>query len=614
MNKKQPGVAEQPLTRTEHPVVNDFQIIVATVNGTGSQTANSTLIRALFRMGIPVNGKNIFPSNIQGLPTWFTIRLSRDGYVARREKSEVLVAMNQTTIADDIAALPAGGICLYPQEWAIRQERSDILYFPMPVKELLETASVPANLRDYIGNMVYVGVLAYLLNIDLTAIGEAVSFHFGGRDKPVQMNMGMVKDAFAWAEAHLPRQNRFCVEPMTRTHGKILMDGNSAAALGAVFGGVTFAAWYPITPSTSLADALNEYLGKLRRDPETGLATYAVIQAEDELAAAGMIVGAGWAGARSMTATSGPGISLMTEFAGLAYFAEIPAVIWDVQRMGPSTGLPTRTSQGDVLAAHYLGHGDTQHICLLPASVSECFEFGWRAFDLADRIQTPVFVLSDLDLGMNLWMDDPFPYPDQPIDRGKVLSADELARLPSWGRYRDVDGDGIAWRTLPGTPHRQAAYFTRGTGHNADAGYSERPDDWATNMARLREKFRTARQFLPAPVIDQRPDAHLGLIAYGTTDPAIVEGRDRLRAQGLETSYLRVRALPLEDHTRQFIEQYDRVVVVENNTDGQMARIICMEFPDLAPRVVSLAFSNGLPLSARWLTESLLAMESEGVK
>src|SRR5574341_626511 len=420
----QPG----PVAEGE-PIVNNFQIIVATVNGTGSQTANSTLIRALFKMGIPVNGKNIFPSNIQGLPTWFTIRLSKEGYTARRETSEVLVAMNQATIMDDIQSLPAQGVCLYPEEWKIARERADITYYSMPVKALMDQADVPANLRDYVVNMIYVGYLAYLLNIDLEAIREAIRFHFGGREKPVKLNMDMVQAAFDHAQQNAVKRDPYRVELMDATKGLILMDGNSAAALGAIFGGVTVVAWYPITPSTSLADALNEYLKDLRRDPDTGKATYAVIQAEDELAAIGMVIGAGWAGARAMTATSGPGISLMSEFAGLAYFAEIPAVIWDVQRVGPSTGLPTRTMQGDVLSTATLSHGDTRHLLLFPASVGECFSMGSDAFDLAERFQTPVFVIVDLDLGMNNWVSDPFEYPQKPLARGKVLSREDLERL-----------------------------------------------------------------------------------------------------------------------------------------------------------------------------------------
>ena len=590
-------------------IVNDFQIMIATVNGSGSQTANTVLLRAMFRMGIPVSGKNIFPSNIQGLPTWYTIRLSKNGYTARLEDYHVLVAMNQQTAADDIANLAPGGACYYPEEWNLKHERDDIVYYPMPVKALTDASDVPANLSSYIANMVYVGVLATMLNIELPYIEGALDYHFNGKAKPVQMNMKVVQAAYDWAQDHLAKRDPYAVEPMNATEGRLLMDGNSAAALGAVFGGVTFAAWYPITPSTSLIDALREDLAKYRIDPETGQATFAVIQAEDEIGAIGMVVGAGWAGARAMTATSGPGISLMTEFAGLAYYAEVPAVIWDVQRMGPSTGLPTRTSQGDVLTCYLLGHGDTRHVVLLPGTINEIFEYGWRAFDLAERLQTPIFVLSDLDLGMNLWMSDPFEYPDVPMDRGKVLTAEDIERAGRFARYEDVDGDGIGYRTLPGIDHPLGAYFARGTGHNARAIYSERPDDWVENMARLRRKWETARTLVPRPVVDQVSGAEIGLIAFGSTDPCVVEARDQLSTRGIMTSYLRLRALPLEDTTRRFIENHERVYVVENNTDGQMASILHMEYPDLAPRIHSIAYSDGLPLSPRWLTAAVLEQE-----
>jgi 2-oxoglutarate ferredoxin oxidoreductase subunit alpha len=593
------------------PIVNDFQIIIATINGTGSQTANTVLLRALFRMGIPVNGKNIFPSNIQGLPTWFTIRANKDGYVARKETNEILVAFNQATIGQDIAELPAGGVCFYPEDWGLTPSRDDISYYPMPVQELVGTVDVPANLKDYIANMVYVGCLAAILDIDRDEIEFSLDFHFAGKEKPTRLNMSVVNAAYEWALDNLPKTDPYRVERMGQNDDLILLDGNSAGALGAVFGGVQMIAWYPITPSTSLIDAAREYLNDLRRDPDTGLATYAIIQSEDEIGAIGMVIGAGWAGARAMTSTSGPGMSLMTEFAGLAYFAEIPAVIWNIQRVGPSTGLPTRSSQGDLIAAYFLGHGDSKHVCLLPATIAECFECGWRALDLAERLQTLVLVLSDLDLGMNLWMSEPFDYPDQPIDRGKVLTAEDLDRLGEFARYKDIDGDGIGYRTLPGTDHPLAAYFTRGTGHDEHAFYSERPEDWLANMARLGRKFATARTLVPKPVVDEVKSATNGLIAYGTTHHPVVEARDRLTQLNVPLSYLRLRALPLEDTTRDFIARHDRVYVVENNNDGQMASLLRMEYPELANRVVSVAHLDGLPLTARWITEAVL--EQEGV-
>ncbi|HEX6777620.1 MAG TPA: hypothetical protein VF099_05415, partial [Ktedonobacterales bacterium] len=399
------------------------------------------------------------------------------------------------------------------------------------------------------------------------------------------------------------------VERMNANQGKIIIDGNSASALGAVFGGFTVAAWYPITPSTSLIDALTEHAKELRVDPETGERTYAIVQAEDEIAALGMVVGAGWAGARAMTSTSGPGISLMSEYTGLAYFTEIPAVIWDIQRMGPSTGLPTRVSQGDILSTYYLGHGDTRHVCLLPANMKECFEAGWHAFDLAERLQTPIFVLSDLDLGMNLWMTDPFEYPDQPMDRGKVLSAEEVARLGGFNRYEDVDGDGIPYRTLPGTDHPLAAYFTRGSGHNAKAQYTERADEWEANLRRLSRKFETARTLVPKPVLDETPGAEIGLIAFGSTDPGIVEARTFLEKRGVKTSYLRLRALPTNQTFLDFVHKYQRIYVVENNFDGQMHKILLTEAPDVAARIVSISHCDGLPLTGRWIAQAILEQE-----
>jgi 2-oxoglutarate ferredoxin oxidoreductase subunit alpha len=597
---------------TESPVqgmrVNDFNINVATVNGSGSQTSNGVLIRSLFKMGIPVTGKNFFPSNIQGLPTWYNVRLSKDGYLARREGVEIVVCMNPATVAEDMQEVAPGGIIVYDDSLPVAARRKDVTYFPMPVKEFIKDADLPFNLKDYIANMVYVGFLAYLLEIELDEIKAALEWHFGGKKKPIELNYGMVQRAFDWAKANVANDQPFRAARMTGFNDdKILVDGNTAAALGALYNGMTFAAWYPITPSSSVAEALNQYAPQLRTDPATGKATFAIIQAEDELAAIGMVLGAGWAGARAMTATSGPGISLMAEFAGLAFFAEIPAVIWDIQRIGPSTGLPTRTSQGDILSTYYLSHGDTRHVILFPATPAECFEFAGTAFDLAERLQTPVFVLSDLDLGMNYWISDKFVYPEKPMDRGKVLTADDIIELKgSWGRYKDVDGDGIPYRTLPGTPHKLAGYFTRGTGHNEYAGYSERPEDWENNLARLYRKFETARQFVPAPVIDERPGARIGIISLGSNDGAIQETRDRLRAEGIENSYLRLRALPLHGTVPEFIGHYERVFVVENNFDGQLFKILINAAPTHAPKMVSTAKCDGLPLSARWITEKIL--------
>ena len=601
----------QSVTASEQPViVNDFSIVVATANGTGSQTSNLALLRALFKMGIPVNGKNIFPSNIQGLPTWYHIRVSHEGYVARRHTSEVLVAFNDATVHEDIETLPPGGVCIHNDDWRSLPQRDDITYYGIPVNQFVRESGLRGKLRDYIANMVYVGALAQLLGIPLEKLDEALDFHFNGRRKLVDSNMNVVRVAHEWTAENIAKVDPYRVEPMQATEGLMMITGNEAAALGSVFGGVTVAAWYPITPSTSLVDALNVYLPKLRRDPETGKATYAVIQAEDELAAIGMVLGAGWAGARAMTATSGPGISLMAEFAGLGYFAEVPAVIWDIQRVGPSTGLPTRTSQGDVTFAYYLGHGDTKNVLLFPATVQECFDFGTTAFNLAEELQTPIFVLSDLDLGMNNWMSEPFAYPTESIKRGKVLTAEEVAEK-GYARYQDIDNDGIGYRTVPGNEHPLSAWFARGTGHNEKAVYSEKPEDWEQNMLRLQRKFETARGLVPTPVFDEVEGAKVGIIALGTTQFAIDEARDRLAARGLKSSFMRLRALPINDDVKDFIARYDRLYVIELNRDGQLHAILQTEVPEMATKLVSLAHLDGMPLTAHWVVESI--DEQEGL-
>lgn len=602
----------QPQAQSGGDQVNDFAFMVATRNGSGSQTSNNVLVRSLFKMGIPVNGKNLFPSNIKGLPTWYTIRVSKDGYVARRDTTEIAIAMNEQTAAEDIDNLPSGGVCILPEEWHWGHSRDDIVYYEIPVKGTIKNFEIPSERREQVGNMVYVGVVAQLFDIPLEKLHEALMDNFKGREKPVKMNYDIIEAAYQWAEENLTKSDPYRFAPMDMTKGKIMITGNEAGALGAIFGGVTVAAWYPITPSTSMIDGIMNYK-HLRKDEETGKDTIAVIQAEDELAAIGMVVGAGWAGARAMTATSGPGISLMSEFAGLAYFAEIPAVIWDITRMGPSTGLPTRTSQGDILFTYFLGHGDSRQVVLLPSNPEECFEFGWKALDLAEELQTPVFVLSDLDIGMNNWMADPFEYPDKPINRGKVLDKIALeeffAEKGEWGRYRDYDHDGVPYRTVPGTDHPRAAYFTRGTGHNDQAQYSERNDDWIHNMTRLHRKFETARSMVPAPVIDYDAGNSVGIISFGSNDPAIEEARDRLRADGIPTSYLRIRALPLSAQVVDFVHKHERVYVVENNFDGQIAQLIHLEIPDDASHLKSIALGDGLPMTPRFVHENILQQE-----
>jgi 2-oxoglutarate ferredoxin oxidoreductase subunit alpha len=590
------------------PVVNDFAIQVATVNGSGSQSANTVLLRTLFQMGIPVSGKNLFPSNIAGLPTWYTIRVSRDGWVARKKDVDVLVAMNGETARDDVAGLKPGAMVVYDSPLELESLRSDLAFYPVPFDDLVEPVSSDARLRKLLRNMVYVGVLAGLLGLELEELERALGRVFGQKPKALELNLRAVRAGLAHATG-IEERSPYGVERMDATRGKIIIDGNAASALGALFAGVTVVTWYPITPSTSVVESLHGYLEQHRRTPD-GRATFAVLQAEDELAAIGMVIGAGWAGARAMTATSGPGLSLMAEFAGLGYFAEVPAVIVDVQRVGPSTGLPTRTSQGDLLSTAFLSHGDTQHLLLFPGSVEECFTMTGQAFDLAERFQTPVFVLSDLDLGMNNWMSEPLPYPETPLDRGKVLSKADLDRLGGFARYRDVDGDGIGWRTLPGTDHPQAAYFTRGTGHDEQAGYSERSDVYEKNLARLRRKLDGARPALPQPVL-RGAGSRLGILAHGSSDPAVREALAQLREEaGLAADYLRVRAWPFAAAVRDFVAAHDRVYVVEQDRDAQLLALLKLDLdPALSARLRSVAHLTGMPLDARTVTDELRAQE-----
>lgn len=597
----------QPLTGGE-PIVNDVVIQVATSNGTGSQSANLVLLRTIFQMGVPVGGKNMFPSNIQGLPTWFTIRASAAGWTARRRDTDVFVAMNAESVAEDIAALRPGATLVLHADLEKHLNRDDLRVHVVPFGRLVTEVCPDARLRRLVVNMIYVGVVAWLLELDMAEVGRAIAKQFAGKPKAAGLNSAAAQAGHDWAAANLPQERPFVVRRMDRTAGKIIMDGNAATALGLMYGGLTVFAWYPITPSSSVAEALGDLMAKYRHDPETGRATYAILQAEDELASIGMVAGAGWAGARAATATSGPGISLMAEITGLAHFTEIPAVVIDVQRVGPSTGLPTRTSQGDILSAYYSSHGDTRHPLLIPSSVAECYEFAMQSLDLAERLQTPVFLMSDLDLGMNLWMSEPFAPPARPLDRGKVLTAEELDRLGGFARYRDVDGDGIGWRTLPGTRHPKAAYFTQGAGHDDAAKRSEKPGDWQGNLDRLRRKVDGARSIMPQPVIETVDGARAAIIGYGTSDEAVAEARHILAAEhGVATDYLRLRALPPADSVREFIASHPRVLVVEQNRDAQAAAILQAEYPGLAPRIGSILHYNGLPLDALTVVEGVLA-------
>ena len=591
-------------------IVNDFSIQVATVNGSGSQSANAVLLKSIFGMGIPVSGKNLFPSNIAGLPTWYTIRASKYGYVARKKEIDILIAMNAETAKEDILSLPAGAMAIYEEAQNLAQYRDDVACYPVPFDKLTAAVCPEARLRKLVKNMIYVGVIGQLLSFDMTAVEAALRRQFAKKQKAADLNWAAVQAGYNYAAESLTKHDPYVLERMHATDGKIIIEGNAAAALGAMFAGVTVVTWYPITPSSSVVEQLIDYLKRYRVEPD-GKATFAVVQAEDELAAVGMVLGAGWSGARSMTATSGPGISLMAEFAGLGYFAELPGVIFDIQRVGPSTGLPTRTAQADLLSIAYLSHGDTKHVILIPGSVKECFEFGIAAFDLAERLQTPVFVLSDLDLGMNNWMSEPFDYPEKPIDRGKVLTAEDLERLGEFARYKDVDGDAIPYRTLPGTDHPKAAYFTRGSGHNERAAYTERPDDYQNLMERLNRKFETARTLVPHPIVVQTGKSKIGIIAFGTSDFAVQESRDQLKKEyGVETDYLRIRAFPFTSEVHEFVASHERVYIVEQNRDAQMLSLLKLDLPaEDAVKLCSIRHFNGHPIDARSVTDEFVLQE-----
>ncbi len=594
------------------PVINNMSIQVATVNGSGSQSSNTVLLRSIFQMGIPVSGKNLFPSNIAGLPTWYTIRANKDGYVGRKKEIDFLISMNPETARDDVMSLAPGAVALYDEPLKLSPLRDDLVFYSVPYDKLVAAVCPEAKLRKLVKNMIYVGVVAKLLSIDMGEVEKAIRKQFSKKVKAATLNLAAVQAGFDYATTSLTKTDPYRVEHMDKNGGKIIIDGNAAGALGCVFAGVTVLSWYPITPSSSLAESLIEYLKRFRIGAD-GKATFAVVQAEDELAAIGMVLGAAWAGARSMTTTSGPGISLMSEFAGLSYYAEIPGVVWDIQRVGPSTGLPTRTSQGDLLSTAFLSHGDTKHIMLFPSSPLECFEMAMDAFNLAEKFQTLVFVLSDLDLGMNNWMSNPFPYPEKPIERGKVLAKEDLDRLGSFARYKDVDGDGIPYRTLPGTQHPAAAYFTRGSGHNAMAQYSEKSTDYESNMQRLSRKFEQARLFVPAPVAEVSIKSEIGVIAFGTTHWAMTESLDQLRVEHkLNLDYLRVRAYPFAHEIADFIRAHRRVYVVEQNRDGQLFSLLKLDLEvELIPRLRSVARLDGLPIDARSVTDDIAAMEAK---
>ena len=600
--------------QTSQPVINDFSIQVATVNGSGSQTANTVLMRSLFQMGIPVSGKNMFPSNIAGLPTWFTIRASKQGYVGRRKEVDFLVAMNPETAREDVMQLAGGGAVVYDAPLKLNELRGDVYFFPVPFDKLVAPVCPDAKLRKLVRNMIYDGVVAKLLSIEMAEIRQALVKQFGKKKaKAAELNWGACQAGFEYAANTFTEPLRFQVERMNETAGKIIIDGNAACALGAMFAGCTVVTWYPITPSSSLVETMIGYMKRFRIDPETGKATFAIVQAEDELASIGMALGAGWAGARSMTATAGPGISLMSEFIGLGYYAELPAVVFNVERVGPSTGLPTRTAQSDLISTALLSHGDTKHPMYFPASPQECFSMSIDAFDFAEKFQTPVFVMTDLDLGMNNWTSDAFAYPEKPINRGKVLSAEDLEKLGGFARYRDVDGDGVGYRTLPGTNHPAASYFTRGSGHNDKAQYTEREDDYIDNMDRLAHKFEVMRQFVPEPVIQEAEGATIGFIAIGTSDYAVRESCDQLRDEyQIAASYMRLKAYPFTSHMLDFIRRHDRVYVVDQNRDAQLLGLMRLELDgDLIAKLRSVRYYGGLPLDARTVTDEIVKQEGK---
>ena len=583
---------------------HSFSLNVATINGSGSQSSNNVLVKSLFRMGLPVGGKNMFPSNIAGLPTWYTIRVDEQGFTSRCLENDIVVAMNQATFLEDQKSLKAGGCLIYNADLKFADElvRKDVSAYGVPFRNIVKPLSESAKLRKLLTNMVYAGIVSRLLEIPEQIVKSVVEDMFKSKPNVVESNLGAIDAGRAYADENFDVAG-FAYKAKTiegANSNKVLIDGNSAAAMGLLQAGCTFAAWYPITPSSSLVERFESYAGKYRVD-EDGKHNYAVVQGEDELSSICMVLGAGWAGARAMTATSGPGLSLMAEAAGLSYFAEIPAVIWDVQRVGPSTGLPTRTMQGDLLSAYTLSHGDTRHVVLLPAHPKECFELAPKAFDLAEQLQTLVIVLTDLDIGMNQHIVDRFEVDHSPLNRGKVLGKEDLEKMESFARYADSDGDGIPYRTLPGTEHPLAAYFTRGTSHDDNAKYSESNVQYKANVDRLLKKWETAKTFVPAPEIENATTEKLGIIYYGSTWEAMKETRTLLKQNSVEASTCRVKALPFHKDVADFIDRHEKIIVVDQNRDHQMKTILGMEFPNACHKLVGVHQYDGLPLNANEL-------------
>jgi len=582
--------------------VNDFAFKIGTVNGTGSASSNGLIMQSIFRMGIPVSGKNVFPSNIQGLPTWYEIRVNRDGHVARTPQFDLIVAMNPATYARDVAEVESGGWLLHDSSWPMADtlRREDVTFLGVPFARMCVERFDRARERILMKNIAYTGALAALLDIDLEVIRTLLEETFGGPKKKhlLDSNFTAIRLGYDYAKVHFDCPLAIRLERMQENDDAILIDGNTASALGCVYAGATVAAWYPITPSTSLVDAFSAFCDRFRKDPETGKFRGAVIQAEDELAAAGITIGAAWAGARAFTSTSGPGISLMSEFIGLAYYAEIPGVFFDVERVGPSTGMPTRTQQGDILLCAYASHGDTNHIVIFPGDPAECFDFAVLAFDLAERFQTPVFVVSDLDIGMNDWVVPTLRWDDayRP-DRGKVLDADALEKIEKFYRYLDVDGDGIPYRTIPGV-HPKGAYFTRGSGHTKYGTYTEDADAYQEVVDRLREKIRRAAEAVPAPIIRARPDARVGLVTIGGCERAVLEALGELEQDGERYDYMRIRGFPFSDEVARFLEAHDLNIVIEQNRDAQLRSLLTLETPIDKDRLASILRYGGLPLSA----------------